>query len=64
MKDKNKLRNYSFLFILLSICCIVICGSIILVGGLSYHNPHEKFHELFRIEPIKKYILNILPSVK
>lgn len=60
----KKIKNYSVLFLSVSVSCLVICGLVIFVGGLSYQNPHVAFGELFQPDLLKNYISTFIPLIK
>lgn len=63
MTTKTTKKNIIAFLSIGAITCTLVAFAIMLIGGLSYANPHLDFSDLFNSSAFQKMIYILLPSI-
>lgn len=63
MSKHNTKKNIIALLSIGAITCTFVAIVVMLLGGLSYANPHLDFTDLFDKHAFKKMVYIIIPSI-
>lgn len=63
MSKHNTKKNIIALLSIGAITCTFVAIAVMLLGGLSYANPHLDFSDLFNQHAFKKMVYILIPSI-